>query len=94
MGFEPKGEVEQEEVFDMEEGAFTSANPNLLHVIHFPASRLLFELKESSLENYHEVLSDHNLRSQLLGHLITYYKLHHLNIGEIKSHKVLSEVLG
>jgi DNA repair protein RecO (recombination protein O) len=93
LGFEPKGEITQEEIFDMEEGAFTSSALGL-HIIPHPLSKLLFELKESSPETFHRIASSPVQRNELLEHLITYYKLHHLNIGEIKSHRVLRDVLG
>lgn len=94
LGFEPKGEAEKEEVFDMEEGIFTQDKAGLLNVIPYPLSRLLFRLKLSNQSNYHLIASDYTQRNLLLEHLITYFKLHHLNIGEIKSHRVLREVLG
>lgn len=94
LGFEPKGEVENQEVFDMEEGIFTQDAAGLLNIIPYPLSGLLHQLKQSDLSNYHVITSNHLQRNSLLEHLITYYKLHHLNIGEIKSHRVLREVLG
>lgn len=94
LGFEPKGEVEADEVFAMEEGIFTPDAAGLLNIIPYPLSHLLYRLKQADLSNYHIIPSNHLQRNSLLEHLITYYKLHHLNIGEIKSHRVLKEVLG
>lgn len=94
LGFEPRGEVISEEVFDMEEGEFTPASDNFRHVIPFPLSQLLHRVKEADIDTYTQISSIGLQRNQLLEHLIVYYKIHHLNIGEIKSHKILGEVLG
>lgn len=93
LGFEPKGEVNDNEVFDMENGVFRKEEEYIADKIPYPLSAVLFELQQAEAHSINTT-STSAQRQELLQLLITYYKLHHLNIGEIKSHHVLSEVLG
>lgn len=94
LGFEPKGEVRQTESFDMENGLFTSEENYLTEKIPYPVSLLLYQLLHTPCTQLYTIDSTATERQTLLSQLMAYYRMHHLNIGEIKSHKVLAEVLG
>lgn len=92
LGFEPKGEVSNNEVFDMENGVFRKEEEYIADKIPYPLSGILFELQQEEAHSLNTT-STATQRHELLQLLITYYKLHHLNIGEIRSHHILHEVL-
>jgi DNA repair protein RecO (recombination protein O) len=94
LGFEPKGEVKQTEAFDMENGLFTSEENYLSEKMPYPVSLLLYQLLHTPCTQLHTIDSNAAERHTLLNQLMAYYRMHHLNIGEIKSHQILRDVMG
>ncbi|MBP6304085.1 MAG: hypothetical protein KA501_11965, partial [Bacteroidia bacterium] len=78
--------------FDMENGVFRKEEEYIADKIPYPLSALIFDLQHTEAHSLNTT-STAAQRQELLQLLITYYKLHHLNIGEIKSHHILREVL-
>ena len=94
LGFYPAGSFsEEEKYFDMQDGVFRSSEPSHpLFMAPGPARRLQ-ELMRSNYENISSLGITPAERKALLEKLIQYYELHVPGLREIKSHKVLEEVL-
>ena len=92
LGFYPDNNyAASRNMFDLNEGAFTEA-----------PTRLVESMPQDLSELFHRFLSSpdashaftHEQRRQLLDYMLRYYKLHVSGFGEMKSIRVLGELLG
>ncbi len=94
LGFFPNGlYTKGQSYFDLQEGLFrndTPIHPDFLDRVH---TSILNDLMYKSFDNFHEVpITSADSRILLYG-LVTYFELHQTHGHQIKSHKVLEEVL-
>lgn len=94
LGFYPQGNFSEEgRYFDMQEGLFKPFEPS--HPLYLDPA-LSWQLSALMKSNYARAASLNislSERKQLLEKLITYFELHLVSIRDIKSHRVLEEVV-
>lgn len=94
LGFYPQNELEGHTgYFDLQEGKFVASRPIHPNYLSPELSVLLEQLKGKSFELSSEVALSSAARKDLLASLILYFRFHVPNFGEIRSHKILEEVL-
>ena len=95
LGFLPKGSYDEAStpVFALHEGAFMPAAVHAAETVAPPLSQWISQLLYSRLEDIHEKSIPPGERRRLLDTLIRYYHLHMISFGELKSPRVLHEVL-
>lgn len=94
LGFNPAPPKPDQPFFDLKDGVFCHVLPNHPLVLQHPYVSQLATLLTCSFEDltaFRIPLAD---RRFLLGKIIDFYRLHIDNLGEIKSHEILEEVLG
>lgn len=92
LGFSPaKNYSSLSNIFNLREGHFQTVYPDHPHFIP-PALTGVFSSLLTSNYSSNETAMSNVERKQLIEYLLEYYALHLENFGEIKSHKVLSEV--
>jgi DNA repair protein RecO (recombination protein O) len=95
LGFSPHGEFSEDTpVFNLAEGVFQSHRPSHDHFMTADIAALFSELLEMNFENSHELKMLGIQRRELLRKIIEYYQLHIASVKEIKSHRILEEVMG
>jgi DNA repair protein RecO (recombination protein O) len=77
----------------MQEGNFCSQSPDHLYYFSLPLSEKFSNALETSISGYRVNITDQATRAELLDKMLIYYRLHIPTFGEIKSVKVLTEVL-
>ena len=94
LGFLPGGDyIEEETIFDLEEGIFTTEVPNHTNYLNDAHSRLLGRFLHSAIWDSHIIKIDRSLRKSFLLELLRFYRLHIENFPEINAHQILEEVL-
>jgi DNA repair protein RecO (recombination protein O) len=95
LGFFPANNYsETENIFDLEEGIFFNGRPAHSNFIAGETARCLAQLMSTSLNNHYLSDMPKPQRKGLLVALIMYYRLHLQGMSEVRSHKVLEEVMG
>lgn len=95
LGFYPQhNEYGENSVFDLRDGVFRKSIPNHPLFADVQESRQIEMLRELSFNNLHELKLNAEQRRLLLVNLLRYYELHLSNMQDIRSHQVLSVVLG
>lgn len=93
LGFSPHAPEGDENYFNLRDGVFQffpTASTELIPPACIPYFKaLLF----SQLEQLPIINIPHNIRNQLINHIIYYYKWHITDFGEIHSHIILSDIL-
>ncbi len=94
LGFYPRNNYSgHNRYFDLQEGVFTSAKPLHNNLLDVSLAAKLNHVLE--LNHFGERIFDNTTeRNQFMEKLLDYYRLHIPGFGELKSHKVLHEVLG
>lgn len=80
-------------VFDLREGVFTSETVGHTHFLNEKLSHILRGVILTNWKNCHQLKITRDERKQLLAELVTYYRLHIDNFPEINSLKILQEIL-
>ena len=94
MGFDPHNNFSNGETyFDMEGGNFCSRPPEHPYYLSSPLSNRLSEVLTALNAGVISIVVDHATRSELLLKMLEYYRIHIPSFGEIKSVRVLSDVL-
>lgn len=94
LGFYPKKSAETDwQVFDLREGRFSKKIPGYGEYISGDLAVKFANLLETTLETPSNIQLNTAERRQLLDVLLTYYRLHIPAFGEMKSVKVLKEIL-
>ncbi|MCB0707235.1 MAG: DNA repair protein RecO [Saprospiraceae bacterium] len=95
LGFLPDNTVEGESVyFDLREGSFGDTRPEHPDFLNPELSLLFHQILNCGYQNSHLVNLKRPQRQELLKGIIDYYRLHIEHFPEIKSYKILEEVLG
>jgi DNA repair protein RecO (recombination protein O) len=94
LGFDPHNNFDADHTyFDMEEGNFCAHPPGHPYYLISPLSDRLSEVFTSLNAGVRYIKIDHPTRTELLARMLDYFRIHIPNFGEIKSVKVLSDVL-
>lgn len=94
LGFFPQGQWSKETShFDLQEGVFTANTPSHPYYLDKEASKDLYSFIDGSYDSIHTLKLNKDRRKEILEALITFYRLHITSMGEIRSHKVLEEVI-
>ncbi len=94
LGFSPKPNYSPERnSFSLHEGFFGPYEPTNTESCNPELSAKLFELMLARFDNFSTIQISHLNRMQLLDKLIRYYQLHLMVFSELKSPKVLKEVM-
>ena len=94
LGFAPRfSKVAEGRFFDMEEGLFMDSEPLHRYYISGAAASMLEKLQLTDFISLGEIQFPREVRNDLLSRLIEYYRLHIPDMGEMKTVKVLQEVL-
>lgn len=93
LGFEPSLNYQaQQEIFDLQEGRYTSLKIIETASIHPPLSKIFFEMSQAS--SFSQKLTIHRKQRQLLlEKMIQYYQFHLQGFGELKSLDILKEIM-
>ncbi|MGE3825868.1 MAG: DNA repair protein RecO [Bacteroidia bacterium] len=95
LGFFPGNEYsETESLFDLEEGIFFSGKPAHANFIAGETAHCFAQLMNSSLNEHATIPIQKSHRKELLSALMNYYRMHLQGMSEVRSHKVLEEVMG
>ncbi len=94
LGFGPKlNESELNDSFDLHEGVFKPSEMGDIRVIEKDLAGLWANICKSNFELFSTINISKQNRQLLLGHAMDYYKFHLDDFRELKSYKVLAEVL-
>ena len=94
LGFFPKGIFSTEtNGFDTKEGSFDLYHERNPFQVEPVLSKKISQLQQSDFEKLKTISLTNVQRSALLDCIIEYYREHIHGFGELKSHKILSEVL-
>ncbi|MES2560783.1 MAG: DNA repair protein RecO [Bacteroidota bacterium] len=94
LGFHPKGIYnELNNGFDFREGIFEPYEARNPYQITPALSEKLSILLQSNSLDYKTVSMNYSDRTALLEHAIDYYREHMIGFSDLKSHKILAEVL-
>jgi DNA repair protein RecO (recombination protein O) len=93
LGFAPlENYNESRTIFDLLDGEFVDIESNKYHLNH-ELSHYLFQLLSVSFEDLKDLEIPKAIRKKLINVLLDYYALHLPTFKELKSHKVLEELL-
>ncbi|MBW6491408.1 MAG: DNA repair protein RecO [Lentimicrobium sp.] len=94
LGFAPAlSKVSDGGYFDMEEGIFLDSEPLHRYYISGQSALLLEKLQLSDFNSLKEIVFSVEIRNDLLDRLIEFYRLHIPEMGEMKTVRVLHEIL-
>lgn len=93
LGFYPDNTKAGAPYFDLKNGVYCSVRPTHLLVLEEPFTSYWTRLSGCSFEQSDAIKMPGSDRKIMLGKLLEYYRLHVDNFGEIKSLRILEEVL-
>jgi DNA repair protein RecO (recombination protein O) len=93
LGFNPKGQYNENQVFNLNEGLFIDQAYEHINCLSPEMSKCLWQMLIASTEQLTAIYFPRITRANLLDQLLFYYEIHGLHGRKIKSHKVLREVL-
>lgn len=94
LGFYPRNNYSQENsFFDLMEGLYLKNQPIHQHFLDEHLSKIFSNLQKVSFAYLNKIKISRTLRNLLLEKLLIYYKIHLNHQGEIKTFKVLQEVM-
>lgn len=94
LGFYPKLNYSTEnDCFDIQEGIFKPSQIGDIKVVAPHLTEYWYQLCTISISNLHQLEMNKNQRNELLNNAMLYYKIHVDGFNELKSNKVLMEVL-
>ncbi|WP_129716014.1 DNA repair protein RecO [Pedobacter sp. SYP-B3415] len=94
LGFGPGGTGRGVHLyFDLQEGEFGSALPSHPYFLDEEDADLFLKLFREKFEELNHLQISAATRKSVLGKILIYYQLHVAGFGEVKSHKILEEIL-
>lgn len=94
LGFSPRiAKTDAGSYFDMEEGLFLDSEPLHRYYISGPPAQALEQLQMMEYSDLIAFSIERKVRDELLDRLLDYYRLHLPEMGELRSVKVLQELL-
>jgi DNA repair protein RecO (recombination protein O) len=95
LGFFPENNYSANSCyFDLRNGQYTGAEQIHPYILNKEVSAELHKLLKKSFSNIGSLKIDHNLRGQLTGSLLDYYRFHIQDFGKLRSIGVLKEIFG
>ena len=95
LGFFPdKSGSSSAEFFDLKSGIYTDQQPSHAFILEGTYTKCWTTLINSRFEDLNQIEISASQRKTLIEKLLDYYSLHIDNFGEIRSHRILEEVLG
>jgi len=95
LGFFPhEPESPAHQLFDLREGVYRSSEPFHPYFLEADSAAKFRQLSEANYETMASLPFSTNDRRRLLERLLIYYELHLESVREVRSHKVLEEVMG
>jgi DNA repair protein RecO (recombination protein O) len=85
---------ESENIFDLEEGVFFSGKPGHANFIAGETALCFSQLMNADVHQHTTLNINKTQRKELLAALMNYYRIHLNGMSEVRSHKVLEEVMG
>ncbi len=95
MGFKPKGGWQQDELLmlDIFDGIFTNIVKKEHPQLTVNASRYVYNLLNSTIEQQEELTEPYQIRLEALDGLVAYFQFHILNQKKFISHQILHDIL-
>lgn len=94
LGFFPQlPNVKVAPYFDLSSGVFTSSPPPHIYFLHGKLTEVFSDLLIMDLKEMHLLKITADDRKAVLAKILEYYRLHIDSFGEIRSHKIIEEVL-
>jgi len=94
LGFNPKLNYSDiNNSFDLEEGVFKPSLFGDIKVVESYLAEYWFDLCKVNFDSFSQIEINKSHRNELLNHVMLYYKIHVEGFNELKSNKVLVEVL-
>ncbi len=95
MGFKPKGGWQEDELLmlDVFDGIFTNIVKKEHLQLSVNASRYIYNLLNSNLEQQEEISQAYQTRMEALDGLVDYFQFHILNKKKLISHQILRDIL-
>jgi DNA repair protein RecO (recombination protein O) len=94
LGFYPDNtNAVSSEFFDLKSGSYTNFEPGHPLTLGKPYTGYWTAFLNSSFENFASIIISSGERRVLLEKILDYYRLHIENFGDIRSHRILEEVL-
>ena len=94
LGFFPKlNYSESQNVFSLHEGVFVEGQIDSPDFCNSEQSQQIYQLAIASFETFANLKISYPNRVQILENLVKYYQIHLILFGELKSPKVLNEVM-
>jgi len=94
LGFYPNGlYIKGISYFDLREGLFKSNYPTHADFLNPQQTVVLYEFMNKSFDNFHDLELPKEISKRLLHSLVTYFEIHQTHGSQIRSHKVLEEIL-
>ncbi|MDP4265957.1 MAG: DNA repair protein RecO [Bacteroidota bacterium] len=92
IGFYPYNNYSEEHCFfDLKEGNFASFPPNHKNYLDPIQSKIMSDALNLGIK--HQIVLSHDSKKNLLYNILLYYKFHIIGFKEVKSHKILEDVL-
>jgi len=94
LGFYPERTNERMSAyFDLRNGVFTNVPPGHVHFLHGSLTKKFTEILDARIDALHVLQINNTERRELLARILDYYRLHVDNFSEVRSHKIIEEVL-
>ncbi len=92
LGFEPNLKYEENAIFDLQEGVFSTEIPTHNYFLSKNDSKILFKMLRMNYENMSIFQFSGKERVEILNHILTYYKLHLEHFPTPKSLQIMQEI--
>ena len=93
LGFSPGGKYIEGSFFDQKEGIFTFSDENITSCMNPILSSNLYLLSNSSIENYHKIEMERQIRDDLFFALEKFYQFHLENLKPFECFRIWKELL-
>jgi len=94
LGFYPqKNYSDKCQYFDLQEGRFVAVEPNHPYFVGNEIGFPIYESLDIDFTDFHTLKINNSIRKKILNALMEFYSLHIHGFGEVKSHKVLEEII-
>lgn len=94
LGFYPERTNERiSAYFDLRNGVFTNVPPGHVYFLHGNLTKKFTEILDARIDALHVLHISNTERRELLARILDYYRLHVESFPEIRSHKIIEEIL-
>ncbi len=93
LGFAPQMPLSGQEYFDLQSGVYSSSNLEHYHYLNKDETKLWLQMQEAEKANSLKMGLTKAGRSRLLEFMLSYYRLHITDFGQLRSLQVLKTLL-